>query len=269
MDASEIKGLKEWFFSYVENYLTQDATYNEPIILKRSHTFRVIDETLMIAASAGLKDHDIFIAETIALFHDIGRFPQYARYGTFRDAISEDHAQLGLRELAKHEVLARFSSQDQALIRNAISYHNLRVVPGVVDDKTALLFTQLIRDADKLDIWRIFIDLYEGQHDQSAPVVAWGLPNEPSCAPIIVAALREFKMANTQHMVTLNDYKLVQLSWVFDLNFAATCCAVLDRRYIERIQDTIHQEVREEISKTLYDILAFLKKRAATITCCE
>ena len=43
------------------------------------------------------------VAEAIALFHDVGRFPQYARYKTFRDSISTNHAALGASVLFEQE----------------------------------------------------------------------------------------------------------------------------------------------------------------------
>ena len=46
---------------------------------------------------------DLLLAKTAALFHDIGRFPQWKHYSTFVDSVSEDHALLGLEVLSRHK----------------------------------------------------------------------------------------------------------------------------------------------------------------------
>jgi hypothetical protein len=40
-------------------------------------------------------------------------------------------------------------------------------------------------------------------------------------------------------MKTLNDFKLLQISWVFDLNFTRSYEILKDRQYIERIAETL------------------------------
>jgi hypothetical protein len=40
----------------------------------------------------------------VALLHDVGRFPQYRRWRTFRDSESDNHARLSL-EVIRHEAV--------------------------------------------------------------------------------------------------------------------------------------------------------------------
>jgi len=197
----------------------------------------------------------------MALFHDIGRFEQYARYGTFNDSISENHAGLGLRELAKHEVLSKCSHREQSLITKAIGYHNARNLPRV-EDEGVLSFAQLLRDADKLDIWRVFIDYYKGRYKQNSETIVWGLPNNRACSPKIINALRSQRMADTADMATLNDYKLLQISWLFDVNFAPTLREVRRRQYVEEIAATLPKT--SEVPQIVEIVLAYLHKKQAS-----
>ena len=258
MDSEHLVSFKRWFSDYVAAYYTGDPARNGTVRLKEEHTERVCEEIVMLGAALNLPTQDRLLAETVALFHDLGRFKQYATYGTFEDAASEDHAALGLRELAKDRVLSICSEAEQSLINDAIGYHNVRTLPHDGDQRI-LFFAQLLRDADKLDIWRVFIDYYDRQYEQQDSTIVWGLPNDPACSPKVVDALRRQEMADTRHMATLNDYKLLQISWIFDVNFRPTLRAVHERQYIDRIAATLPQT--KEIRKIIRTVLAYLQAR--------
>ncbi|MBE9582067.1 MAG: HD domain-containing protein [Proteobacteria bacterium] len=258
MDKDDFASFQRWFSGYVGGYYTEDPAHDQTIRLKQEHTDQVCKEIVMLGQALNLPSQDMLLAETMALFHDLGRFEQYATYGTFEDARSENHAALGLRELVKHDVLSVCSDEEQRLITKAIGYHNVRVLPENELERT-LFFARLLRDADKLDIWRVFIDYYDGRYEETNSTIVLGLPNDSACSPKIVNALRLERMADTRDMATLNDYKLLQISWVFDVNFEPTFRAVCERRYVEKITATLPQtrEIREVVSA----VLDYLKKR--------
>ncbi|PQP32681.1 HD family phosphohydrolase, partial [Desulfobacteraceae bacterium SEEP-SAG10] len=66
-----------------------------------------------------------------------------------------------------------------------------------------------------------------------------GLPDDPACSPQILASIREGRLVLMQNLKTLNDFKLLQISWVFDLNFVTSFQAVKTRAYIEQIEATL------------------------------
>ncbi|MBQ5475650.1 MAG: HD domain-containing protein, partial [Lachnospiraceae bacterium] len=82
--------IKKRFQEYVERYDISDTK----IKLKYDHTYRVAELSDRIAKSLNLTDEDRNIAWTLGMFHDIGRFEQVRRYGTFEDAKSINHAAL-------------------------------------------------------------------------------------------------------------------------------------------------------------------------------
>ena len=240
MDVDVLVHFKEWFSKYVAVYLKDDTVYNPTIRLKLDHTERVCKEIVVLGQGLSLSADELLLAETVALFHDIGRFKQYQVYRTFQDANSENHAALGLRELKKHKVLSSCSESERSVIYKSIGYHNVRILPED-DDERILFFSRLLRDADKLDIWRVFIDYYNGQYEDPNSTVVWGLPDNEVCTPKIMEALILKKMADTRYMATLNDFKILQMSWVFDVNFSPTFCAIRERSYIESIAATLPQ----------------------------
>lgn len=234
MNIAHLESLKTWFSGYVGNYYTGDAEYDRPIHLKEDHTARVRDNIVSLGRGLDLGDQDLLLIETIGLFHDIGRFEQYKCYGTFVDAASEDHARLGIREMMTHSVLSMCTATEKRLIATAIAYHNSAVLPETRDDR-ARLFMRLIRDADKLDVWRVLIDYYHVRHEDPSAALELGVPDDPVCSPEIIEALYTKRSALLKDARTVNDAILLQISWVFDLNFAQSIRLTRERGYIPQL----------------------------------
>ena len=93
------------FAEYVRNYDPSD----EKIKLKIDHTYRVAGLCQSIAESLGLSEPDVDIAWLLGMLHDIGRFEQIRRFGTFSDADSVDHAEFGADLLFKEGLIRKFA----------------------------------------------------------------------------------------------------------------------------------------------------------------
>ena len=76
--------IKSAFRAYTERYDIKD----EKIRLKVVHTEKVAAISEKIAASLWESQKDIDLAWAAGMLHDIGRFEQLKRYGTFLDAES-------------------------------------------------------------------------------------------------------------------------------------------------------------------------------------
>lgn len=145
------KLITEQFNNYVSDY---DAT-NPKVALKIAHTYRVADISEKIVTDLGLSDNDRDIAWVIGMLHDIGRFEQIKRFNTFNDMQSVDHAKFGVRLLFDEGLIERFELDESiySLVRTAIWNHNLYRIEEGLDERT-LEFCKIIRDADKVDIFR-------------------------------------------------------------------------------------------------------------------
>lgn len=93
------------FAEYVRNYDPSD----EKIKLKIDHTYRVAGLCQRIAESLGLSEPDVDIAWLLGMLHDIGRFEQIRRFGTFNDVKSVDHAEFGADLLFKEGLIRKFA----------------------------------------------------------------------------------------------------------------------------------------------------------------
>ena len=256
INRTHLTYLKKWFTDYVADFYTDDPINNSTIRLKEKHTEGVCRNMIFLGNALGLSDQDLILAEIMGLFHDIGRFKQYAVYGTFKDVDSENHAMLGIRQMATHKVLSGCTRDEKRWITKAIAFHNTITIPEGADEKT-LFFMRLLRDADKLDIWRVFIDYYKVRDKQLNTAVEIGLPDDPDFSPRIIAALNNGRFARIQDLKTLNDFKLLQISWVFDLNFIPSFRAVKDREYIEKLEATLpHSKEVTAAVKHAHDYVA-------------
>lgn len=139
------------FEEYVSDYNLNDPN----IYLKYVHTGKVAENCEGIARSLELSQQEINLAWEIGMLHDIGRFEQLRRFDTFFDNLSIDHAQFGADLLFKDGLMERFddTGNHYELIEKAIRCHSLYRLPeGLTERET--LFCQIIRDADKVDIYR-------------------------------------------------------------------------------------------------------------------
>ncbi len=236
MKIEMVKECRDWFDNYVRSFRTEDREFQQNIDMKEKHTLRVCDEIRHLGEELGLDNGDLYLSEILALFHDIGRFEQYARYRTFVDRDSEDHAALGVKILAENDVLAGFDDRSQSLILRSISYHNRATLPRE-ETSECLFFTKLLRDADKLDIWKVVIDYYRRKDRKRNVAIELGLPDTPGISEKVYKALMNEEIVEAGHLNTLNDFKLLQIGWIYSINFPPTFNLIKERRYLEIIRD--------------------------------
>ena len=234
MDPRELDSLRQWFSEYCRSFYTNDPADQRNITLKEEHTANVCENMDEIAGSLGLLPERVALAGAVALFHDLGRFPQYRRYRTFRDSVSTNHAALGAAVLIEKNVLARLDSRERDIVVRSVALHNVFSLPDGIDADTRL-FTTMVRDADKLDIWRVFIEYYETPEEDRPAAAALGLPDAPGYSPEVLAALLRGEMVDLSVLATLNDFRLLQLAWIFDLNFPRSFELLRGRAIIDRL----------------------------------
>ena len=234
MDTIDLLNLKQWFSNYCKKYYSPDKKDQENISLKELHTEHVSSNMRSIAGAVLHNRNKIFIAEAIGLMHDIGRFPQYAQYRTFRDSVSVNHGRLGAEVIEKENILNGLPGNERETIMDTVRFHNAPTVPGDLDAET-IFFLKMIRDADKLDIWRVFAEYYAKSPEERESAVGLGLPDTPHYTDTVLACLAEGAVASLSSLKTLNDFKILQLTWVYDLNFPASFRLASDQGHIDHI----------------------------------
>lgn len=253
-----VADLKNWFAGYVQSFKTGDDDLQQNIALKEEHTELVCREILDIGEKLGLRDEDLRLAEVIALFHDIGRFEQYADFRTFVDRQSVNHAEHGVKILRENGILDNLDESARELILCAILYHN-RVALPQKETKECLFFTSLLRDADKLDIWRVVTDYYRQKDGKRNGAIELGLPDTPGISDDVYRDLMEGSVVDFTHLRNLNDFKLLQVGWIYDINFAPTFQSIQKRGYMKMIRDVL--PASEKTGKIFSLVLSYLDEQ--------
>ena len=150
---------KDVFLRYAEQYDMQNILIRHKV----EHTLRVADLCDRYARALGMSDEDADFAWFLGLLHDIGRFEQARRYGTFVDSQSTDHAELSGDILFQEELIERFPKEGlpegwQTVAETAVRLHNKLKLPETLDFRTRQ-FAEILRDADKTDIFRVIASI--------------------------------------------------------------------------------------------------------------
>lgn len=203
-----------------------------PLEVKAEHSRRVLENGLLIAG-AGTKGSDHSAIAAVCCYHDLGRFPQYVRWGTFRDALSTNHARLSVQALRMQPALLDgFDAPTRRAIMSAVFVHNRRDIPPTLRG-LRLRLARIVRDADKTDILRILIAEFDNPKSE---VVSLHLPYEAGrISQDILDEVLAGRICTYGKMRYANDFKVLLLSWVFDLNYDATRALWAERGLVEAL----------------------------------
>lgn len=236
---------KFWFNDYVNRFVQEYPDLSENIEIKADHCWRVRKEISALAQSLKLNEEDTLLVETIGLFHDVGRFKQYVKYQTFSDSKSQNHAELGVEVLKENDVFEKLSGDEKELIYKSILNHSrAEIIPN--ENEKVIFFSKLIRDADKLDIWRLITEYYMVKEQNPArpaggenKTLELELPDSEEISDEVFNAIINNSVVLKESMKTLNDFKLLQIGWLFDLNYDYSIKRLFDKKYLDKIFDTL------------------------------
>ncbi len=231
--------LEQWFLDYVRPF-TSGTTVPAVLRFKRDHCRRVAEDMAGIARDLGLAEGEINTARILGWLHDVGRFPQYARYQTLRDDQSVNHGQMGLQVLDGARVLAICDPADREIIRMGTDCHNRRTVSDdLVGDVRR--FVLMIRDADKLDIMHTLYQIWKNDEIKCHPELILGINVEGSVSACVLADIRTRHSVAYAHIKSLADFFVTMISWVYDLNYRPTYQRLVRRHLLEKAAEALPQ----------------------------
>lgn len=266
------------FEAYVKKYNIED----EKIRLKAEHTYRVSALCEQIAKSIGLSDEDVELAWLLGMLHDIGRFEQVKRYGTFMDAQSVNHAEFGAALLFDEGLIKEFADcsvdgneqiypessegnasclndekDDMNLIRNAIAWHSAYRLPETMDERTRM-FCDILRDADKVDILRVNVEFsFEDIYNVPLDVL-----RNCEVADAVMQAVDEQHAVFREWRKTPVDYLVGHICLVYEMVYRETVREVVKQGYLNKLLNFESenekargqfQEIRNKMERYLCD----------------
>lgn len=249
------------FEKYTRNYDVSD----EKVKLKIDHTYRVCALCEQIAAQSGFDENETALSWLTGLLHDVGRFEQLKRYGTFIDAQSIDHAEFGADILFKEGRIRDYVSDasEDELLEKAVRCHSAYRVPETYTPREKK-FADLLRDADKIDILKVNVivpieEIYnvttcELKHCKVTEEVMRAFYEEH-------AVLRSLKKTPVDNVVG-------HISLVYELAYPVSCRIVYEQGYLDRLVD-FHSdlpETNEQFAKIREKMNAYIKQKAEAVS---
>ena len=201
--------------------------------LKRVHTAMVVDNARKICAAEKFDAHTAEICTLAALLHDTGRYEQLKRYHTFRDSDSVDHAVFSHDIVREKGWLDDMAAADREAVLKAVLYHNRRELPEGLPPMVDTA-AKCVRDADKLDIFRVLenqIATTDWRHDSTA---FWNLRYDLPPNPDVIDAIKDGRPVDYQHIQSLADFVLIQVGWMkCGLYFASSRRFAMERGHYD------------------------------------
>lgn len=235
---------KEEFKKYLKHYDLNDNN----IKLKIKHTYEVMDKSEYLATNLGLGEEDINLAMLIALLHDIGRFEQVRQNNSFIDGDQSDHADYGVKILFEDHLIESFIDDRKYdnIIKKAIYNHNKYKIEEGLNEKE-LLHCKIIRDADKLDNFRVketekLENIYPGTYNADTI-------NYETISDKIYEDFMNYKCIKIEDRKTQIDYWISIIAFIFDLNFNESKLYIKEKNYIDILIDRIEYKNTETKEK--------------------
>lgn len=249
---------KEAFAEYTKEYKDDDSR----ALLKIKHTYKVADLCDRLAREIGLDDDDVDLAWVIGLLHDVARFEQLRRFGTFKDRISVDHADLAVGILFEDGKIKDYPVDEKyyAIIKKAVGNHNkYRVEQGL--DKRTKTFCDIVRDADKLDIFRV--------DTESKTEEVYEVRDEDFKSTVIsdIVYNRFFDEVVVDHGKRTNaiDGLACHLSLMYELVYPASVKLAMDMGYYTKLMNFVSQipETNQQLDKMREYLAEYIERRIA------
>lgn len=252
--------VREVFESYTSNYNSNDVK----IKLKIDHTLRVAELSVRIAESIGLNEEKAELAWLIGMLHDIGRFEQVKRYGTFSDALSIDHAKFGADLLFKEGLIDIFATdlplREREIVERAIRNHSSYRIDEGLDAETAM-FCNVIRDADKIDILKVNTELpLEEIYNVSTDII-----KNSSVTPEVLKAFYEEHAVLRNLKKTPVDNVVAHISLVYELCYEESFRILNEQAYIYRMMEfkSCNEETNEKFAGIKSYMSDFIKRKVS------
>ena len=255
-----LEQMHSWMNQYMKSFYSDDEEVQQGILIKETHTGYVTSNCIELAKYLNLSKNDSELAEIIGLFHDVGRFRQYSLYKTFNDADSEDHADLGLKVIDELDFFKELSAEDNEIVHFAIKNHNKKLVEPT-DDERKILFAKIIRDADKLDIYRVLEPFLAQENADKMPRFIKG-KERAEISPDFIENFVAGNQADYRKIRTNGDRKIVRLMWIYDINFSWTMRKIVERGYIDKIIDAL--PIDDAVQNGIDRLLAHVEKKCTT-----
>ena len=199
-------------------------------------TANVVDNILILAKSIDLNDNEKDMVNIIGLYHNIGKLwtilPENA------DLKNEDHAEASIAYLISNQIFLRLEESMQNIILKVIGNHNKPEL-SKKDGEAVLFYCKLLRDAVKLENWRMITENLVRKGGKPTFVAEHSLSLKPVVTAAVVNTVLEGNIPDKKSLVTLNDFLIFQMALVFELYHQKSFQLLNNKQYIRHLYDPL------------------------------
>ncbi len=241
MTDADLVHLERFFSAYTQRFADAAGHLHPMQQLKVEHSRQVAANAAAILAAAQWPELARVRGMACAWLHDIGRFPQFAEYGMFEDNKSINHALRGVTVLRTEGILSSLSPDTRDIILTAVGCHNARDLAPTLS-ATHAPFVHLVRDADKLDIFRVFEDAVRTGDLIRHPEIVWSLPLDAPVTPEVLSAVTAGQAVSYHLVRSVCDFVMIQVGWIRgQLHFPAALALACERGALDFRESFIRQ----------------------------
>lgn len=245
MTRLQLDALITHYRAYVKTFVQADGTLEMMHQLKLDHTQLVVEAAQQIMQGETWTGERCLLGEAGAWLHDAGRYSQFAQYQTFRDSESVDHAVQGVKVIRENNWLSELAEVQQHQLLTVVAVHNKKSVPAGLDPET-LLLAHLVRDADKLDIFRIFEEKINDGSFIRNPEIAWNVAIHGAPNPRVLDAICRGEPVEYAWIHSLSDFILIQIGWLNGGLYYHTTRRIARERKILELQERFLRELTDD-----------------------
>lgn len=245
------------FKEYINNYNNQD---DPGFNLKVVHTQHVVDNAILIAKKLNLSNEDIELAGLIGYLHDLGRFDELKNLKRF-DSVGNDHAMFASKVLFEDGLISNFIDTNEYynIIKKAIENHNKKEIEEGLSEKE-LLHAKIIRDADKLDNFRV---KKEEDISNVFPTITKtddDINNSP-LSDKVYESMINCECVDIKDRVYPLDYWVCILGFIFDINFKETIMIIKELDYMNILIDRFNYIEKDKMETIKIVLHNYIEKR--------
>ncbi len=277
MGIKNIEEQKEIFKKYTDKYIENaDEKTKDGYIDKQNHSIFVLDEAMLTDAIFTEYNLSFNLLALESLFHDIGRFEQLKRTGTFRDnelksfyPNMEDHGDLGSVIISEHKLLEKLIPDTRLYdeeVQKVIKLHS-KVNPDLLEgimreyilafknyDLSELFLsnnaskerevltkvnTSIIQDVDRLDIFRKIV---KG--------IWTPMATEDKIDPELFELFKQGKMPSINEIKASGKWNanvghLIRLSFINQMNLVPVLIKIRNENLIDQVYNATGNHIVE------------------------
>lgn len=241
MTSEVLSHITSWFQEHIDSFFPENLQSGPEIRFRIEHIRHVAEFCKKLAEELRWPEKDILTAEIIGKLHDVGRFSQYDEFGTFIDADSVDHGERGFSVVRNSTVLSSLSYRRRSIVLDGIRYHNDKKFHDTCNPES-IPFIKLVRDADKLDKLRIARLTIQCRKDEFA-APSLNLPTDGPVNTAVLDQIRAHKTVSKKNIQSEVDFRLMQLSLVFDINYSPAYKLIADSNVLEMISSILPKDI--------------------------